>query len=78
MVQLLLRKPHLEGDGENSESGPLGGLFRRCRLFELKASLMMSIGNHAEATKCLTAAIAAGPGGDFYTVGLYKLNSVYS
>jgi hypothetical protein len=30
-------RPELEGDGENGESGPLGGLLRRCRMLEIKA-----------------------------------------
>lgn len=72
MVKFLMRKAHLEGDGVNGDSGPLGGLFRRCRLWELKASLMMTIGNTTEATRCLTASLASAPGGDDYTARLSR------
>ena len=73
MVKMLERTPSMEGDGVNGESGPLGGLFRRCRLWEIKASLMLRIGNAKESQRCLTKALEACPeGGDCYEARLSR------
>jgi hypothetical protein len=52
LVRTLERNPQLEGDGVNDESGPLGGLLRRCRLLEINAR---------DAERSLTAALDATP-----------------
>lgn len=59
-LQLLRDHPELEGD---RESGMLGGMLRRARLHELKASLYSRMGNMKQCMKSLADVLASDPKG---------------